>query len=44
MEGVFALVSAFESARGRFGTKRKDGASKLRGNAGAAAGLLWSLD
>jgi REP element-mobilizing transposase RayT len=35
--------AAFESARGRFGPKRKDGARKLRGNASAAAGMLWSL-
>jgi putative transposase len=35
--------AAFESARERFGPKRKDGARKLRGNANAAAGMLWSL-
>jgi REP element-mobilizing transposase RayT len=35
--------AAFESARERFGPKRKDGARKLRGSAGAAAGMLWSL-
>ena len=35
--------AAFEAARERFGPKRKDGARKLRGGAGAAAGLLWSL-
>jgi REP element-mobilizing transposase RayT len=35
--------SAFESARERFGPKRRDGARKLRGSAGAAAGMLWSL-
>jgi REP element-mobilizing transposase RayT len=34
---------AFESARERFGTKRKTGARKLRGNASAAAGMLWSM-
>jgi putative transposase len=34
---------AFHSARERFGPKRKDGARKLRGNASAAAGTLWSL-
>jgi putative transposase len=34
---------AFTSARERFGPKRKDGARKLRGNAAAAAGLLWGL-
>jgi REP element-mobilizing transposase RayT len=35
--------AAFQSARERFGPKRKDGARKLRGNANAAAGMLWSL-
>lgn len=35
--------TAFEAARERFGPKRKDGARKLRGNASAAAGMLWSL-
>jgi REP element-mobilizing transposase RayT len=35
--------AAFESARERFGPKRRDGARKLRGNASAAAGMLWSL-
>lgn len=34
---------AFASARERFGPKRKDGARKLRGEASAAAGVLWSL-
>jgi len=34
---------AFESARERFGSKRKNGARKLRGNASAAAGMLWSM-
>ena len=33
----------FEGSRHRFGRKRKDGAGKLRGNASAAAGILWSL-
>ena len=33
---------AFASARERFGIKRKDGARKMRGNAKAAAGVLWS--
>ena len=33
----------FESSRGRFGSKRKDGARKLKGHANAAAGMLWSL-
>jgi putative transposase len=34
---------AFTSARERFGPKRKDGARRLRGDAAAAAGVLWSL-
>ncbi len=34
---------AFASARERFGPKRKDGARKLRGEASAAASVLWSL-
>jgi REP element-mobilizing transposase RayT len=34
---------AFSSARDRFGTRRKDGARKLRGAGAAAAGRLWSL-
>ncbi|NJM36941.1 MAG: hypothetical protein HC845_03170, partial [Akkermansiaceae bacterium] len=33
----------FAQCRDRFGPKRKTGARKLRGNATAAAGLLWSL-
>jgi hypothetical protein len=33
----------FEDSRHRFGPKRRDGARKLRGNASAAAGILWSL-
>jgi REP element-mobilizing transposase RayT len=33
----------FEAARHRFGPKRKDGARKLRGDANAAAGILWSM-
>ena len=32
----------FEKCRTRFGPKRKSGARKLRGNAQAAASLLWS--
>jgi REP element-mobilizing transposase RayT len=32
----------FHSARERFGTKRKNGARKLRGPGSAAAGRLWS--
>jgi putative transposase len=35
--------AAFASARERFGPRRKDGARKLRGNAAAAAGTLWSM-
>jgi REP element-mobilizing transposase RayT len=34
---------AFAAARERFGSKRKDGARKLRGNGAAAAGMLWSV-
>lgn len=34
---------AFDSARVRFGPKRKDGARKMKGNAVAAAGMIWSL-
>ena len=34
---------AFAAARERFGSKRKDGARKLRGNGAAAAGALWSV-
>jgi putative transposase len=33
----------FESARERFGPKRRDGARKPRGGGSAGAGLLWSL-
>jgi putative transposase len=33
----------FESARHRFGPKRKDGARAMRGNARSAKGLLWSM-
>jgi hypothetical protein len=32
----------FEQCRDRFGPKRKSGARKMRGRAGAAANLLWS--
>jgi putative transposase len=35
--------AAFTSARDRFGPKRKDGARKLRGDAAAAAGTLWTM-
>ena len=34
---------AFAAARGRFSERRKDGARRLRGNAKAAAGTLWSM-
>jgi hypothetical protein len=34
---------AFAGARERFGSKRKDGARKLRGAAAAASASLWSL-
>ena len=34
---------AFASSRERFGMKRKDGARKLKGEASAASGALWSL-
>ena len=34
---------AFAKARERFGTKRKDGARKLKGGGAAASGILWSL-
>ena len=33
---------AFAAARERFGSRRKDGARKLRGSGAAAAGMLWS--
>jgi putative transposase len=33
----------FLASRERFGPKRKSGARKLRGNAAAAAGALWSV-
>ena len=33
---------AFASARARFGSRRKDGARKLRGGGSGAAGVLWS--
>ena len=34
---------AFDSARDRFGPKRKDGARRLKGGGTAAGGTLWSL-
>ena len=34
---------AFARARERFGSRRKDGARKLRGSGAAAAGVLWSV-
>ncbi|MDP3849722.1 MAG: transposase [Luteolibacter sp.] len=33
----------FESARDRFGPRRRNGARAMRGDASAAAGMLWSL-
>jgi putative transposase len=42
--GSKAFVNeAFTSARERFGTKRKDGARRMRGSGKPAAGVLWSL-
>jgi len=42
--GSRAFVNeAFTNARERFGTKRKDGARRMRGNGKTAAGVLWSL-
>jgi hypothetical protein len=34
---------AFEAARERFTSKRKDGARRLRGSGKPAAGWLWSV-
>jgi hypothetical protein len=34
---------AFAAARERFTENRKDGARRMRGNAKAAAGVLWSV-
>ena len=34
---------AFESARDRFGPKRKDGARAMRGSGSGARGLLWTV-
>jgi len=33
----------FRACRERFGARRKSGARKLRGNAAATAGTLWSV-
>ena len=42
--GSKAFVNeAFTSARERFGTKRKDGARRMRGSGQPAAGVLCSL-
>jgi hypothetical protein len=42
--GSKAFVNeAFTSARERFGTKRKDGAKRMRGSGDPAVGVLWSL-
>ena len=38
----YFVNDAFVSARERFGPRRKDGARRLRGDAAAAAGNLWS--
>lgn len=35
--------SLFEQCRDRFGPKRKSGARKMRGKAGTATGILWSM-
>jgi putative transposase len=34
---------AFAKSRARFGSKRKDGARRLKGNAAVASGTLWSF-
>lgn len=34
---------AFENARERFGSRRRDGARQMHGSASPAAGALWSL-
>ena len=34
---------AFANAKARFGPKRRNGARKLRGDAAALSGSLWSL-
>jgi hypothetical protein len=34
--------AAFESARERFGAKRKDGARRMRGSGSGAKGMLWT--
>jgi hypothetical protein len=42
--GSRAFVNeAFAKSRERFGARRRDGARKLRGSGGPAAGVLWSL-
>ncbi len=37
------VTEAFESARMRFTEKRKDGARRMKGNASATTGVLWSV-
>ena len=37
------IDEAFARCRERFGSKRKTGARKLKGNAKPASGVLWSL-
>ena len=42
--GSKAFVNeAFTNARERFSAKRKDGARRMKGNASAAKGVLWSM-
>jgi REP element-mobilizing transposase RayT len=41
--GKACVEECFEKSRERFGPKRKSGARKLRGNAAAASGTIWSL-
>lgn len=41
--GKTFVNEAFNAARERFTTKRKDGARRMRGSGKAAAGVLWSM-